>query len=660
MAWALALVASAGVLRAEESDGEEEPEEQEVVVSGERPHPTTAPRDRGVSGSVIPRQRLTVPGTDAAEALRESPGVQITRLGGLGAQATVLVRGATAAQTPVYLAGMRLNDEVGGVANLADLPLFLIDRIEVYRSHAPREASSLGIGGAIFLEPRRPRVSELSFGATAGSFGTRGARGHAAFREGDRSVLAGVSLEAATNDYPFYDSRGTLFVDEDGGVARLQNADASQRSVWLLASDRLEPAEVQVLLHHAAREQGAPKLALVPTESARASFSRDLFVLRSDLPVAAWNGSISLRASGLQAVTVLDDPQNELGLGTPFSSTPGERLEQVFEARQQLARRLTLVQQLSVSAERLRRYEGSVGRRESRLAARRFALRGALSAEWALTENLSLSALGAVRCFDTSTTTLGACEDVAPSGRVGALYRLGAVDVYGNLGRYYRLPTLSELYGASLLVRGSDRLSPEEGESAELGARFQVSRPGQPTIFWIDLAGFARSSRDLITYVRTAQGYLRPVNRDTARTLGSELAVGARPFPGVVWEGHVSWLDARDTSSTRTTANDVLPFISRATAFVRGRYEHVFGGDTVDRAAFGASYVHQSSRYADPAGLGVIPAQGFVDLEAEVTALSGVLVGRVRVSNLFDSRRFDVVGFPLPGRSFFFSSEVTW
>src|SRR5690606_4530391 len=148
-------------------------------------------------------------------------------------------------------------------------------------------------------------------------------------------------------------------------------------------------------------------------------------------------------------------------------------------------------------------------------------------------------------------------------------------------------------------------------------------RPGQPTLFWIDLAGFARNSRDLITYVRTAQGYLRPVNRDTARTLGSELVVGARPLAGVVFEGHLSLLDARDTSPTRTTTNDVLPFVSRATAFVRGRYEHAFDGDVVDSAAFGASYVHQSSRYADPAGLAVIPAQGFVDLEADITALSG-------------------------------------
>ena len=68
--------------------------------------------------------------------------------------------------------------------------------------------------------------------------------------------------------------------------------------------------------------------------------------------------------------------------------------------------------------------------------------------------------------------------------------------------------------------------------------------------------------------------------------------------------------------------------------------------------------LHQASRYADPAGLGVIPQQQTVDVEAVVTVWTDTLRAALRVANVLDAERFDVVGFPLPGRSGFFSLET--
>ena len=70
---------------------------------------------------------------------------------------TPLADTETAAETPVYLAGVRINDDVAGAADLSTLPLWLIDRVEIYRGNAPLEADRFGIGGAIFFEPLRPR-----------------------------------------------------------------------------------------------------------------------------------------------------------------------------------------------------------------------------------------------------------------------------------------------------------------------------------------------------------------------------------------------------------------------------------------------------------------------------------------------------------------------
>ena len=56
----------------------------------------------------------------------------------------------------------------------------------------------------------------------------------------------------------------------------------------------------------------------------------------------------------------------------------------------------------------------------------------------------------------------------------------------------------------------------------------------------------------------------------------------------------------------------------------------------------------------------MIPAQTTVNLEALVRLVERRVTARGRIANLFDAERFDVVGFPLPGRSGFFSVEATW
>lgn len=631
--------------------------ETELVVSGERAHPSTPPRARHVAGSVLRGERLRQPGSSAAELLREAPGVQVTQAGGMGAPATASLRGATAAQTPVYLAGVRINDEVGGAANLADIPLFLVDRVEVYRSHAPAEVE-LGVGGAVLFEPKRLERSELVVGALGGSYGTRGAQAYGSYGDGARWLLAGVDVSGADNDYEFFDDRGTLFVDDDGGTARLSNADTTMRSFWLLGGTESERQKIELLFNHADREQGAPKLALVPSESARVSSSRDLVALSSTVPLDAVDGDLRLTTSATASTTVIDDPQNELGLTRSHVETPGERLEQSAVATQRHASGLRTVQQLSVSTERLRRFEREGGVSVEKLAARRFGVRPALSVELPLGAGVSMNGTAAARCYDTSQGELDVCASFLPEGRAGLAFDAGSAELYGNVGHYNRLPTLGELHGASQLVRGNDRLSAERGDTAELGVRYRGFERGGEAALWLDAAAFERRSSQLITYVRTAQGYLHPVNRHSARARGGELAVGVSPVTGLASSASVSVLDARDTSKNRQTVNDILPFVSRLTATWLVGYSRRFEG-ALSEAGGSVRGVYQSSRYADPAGLAVIPAQTSVDLELMARFIQR-LTARARVANLFDERRFDVVGFPLPGRSAFFSLEAKW
>lgn len=648
--------------RAEENEepaarSSEEP--VEVVVTGQSLPLQAAPKAPTVSGTVLGAERLQQPGLTAAEALREAPGVQVQNSGGLGAPATASIRGATAAQTPVYLAGIRLNDEVGGAANLANVPLFLVDRVEVYRSHAPLVAADLGIGGGIFVEPKRPGRTELAMGALVGSYGARATSGMAAFGREGRGVLCGFEIASADNDYPFFDDRGTLFVDDDGRPARLANADASTRDVWLLTRHGVGRAFVDVIYNHGDREQGAPRLALVPTEQARSEYRRDLIAAHSQVPIDDWQGDLEASTNVIQSTTTLDDPLGELGLLTESTETPGERVEQALAGTQRWEGGWELRQRVTLSIDRLRRYELNQGRRVQALAARRFASRAALAAVAPVTSGVTLDALLSGTCSDVTTDDLDACKRFDPEGRVGTSYFDGDYQLYTNVGRYTRTPSLGELFGTSLLVRGNPLLEPERGTTAEFGGRWQ-SLLAARRLIWVDVAAFARFSNELVTYTRTAQGYLVPSNSDTARTLGSEMLVGASPLAMLELSLSLSLLDPRDTSPNRQTENDLLPFESRLTTTALATLTRDFASVWLSEASLSVRYHYQSSRYADQAGLAVLPAQGSLDLEAGSVHLARSVDVRFRVMNVTNAKRFDVVGFPLPGRSYFWSTEAKW
>src|SRR5205085_663659 len=140
----------------------------------------------------------------------------------------------------------------------------------------------------IFFEPRRPKRSEAAAGATLGSFGTRAAYGYFALGDDRAGMLLGVSGEGADNDYGFGDDRGTLFQTADDARRARSNADSRLRDGWLLARARpSQRTRLELTLNHVSREQGVPKLALVPSRAARARLSRTLGALTARLGLGA-------------------------------------------------------------------------------------------------------------------------------------------------------------------------------------------------------------------------------------------------------------------------------------------------------------------------------------------------------------------------------------
>lgn len=640
-----ALLATAAPLRAEEP--------VTVTVQGDgRPEGELSSEPLAAT-SRIRREALTAPALRAPDVLRSEAGVQIAEAGGLGAPATASIRGATSAQTPIYLAGVRLNDNVGGVADLSAIPLWLVDHVDLFRGNAPFGADEPGMGGAIYFEPRRPRRSEARVGATVGSFGTRSGYGYLALGDDRAGVLAGVSAERAENDYEFNDNRGTLFQSSDDVTSKRLNSDSQLRDVWLVA--RVRPSErsrVEVLANLVAREQGAPKLALVPSRRARAELQRGLAALTARLGLGERaQHTLTLRSTVLDASSRLHDPAGELGALSEKTDVHGRRLEQQAILDVALGPRLEVGLALLAGVEDLARSDSGL-----QSSASASLLRAAGYVTYRPLTPLRLRWLLGAQCRATQPGAEG-CRDFEPTGRLGAGLQLTNATLFANLSRYQREPALGELYGAGVLVRGNSGLRPELGVAADAGAR--VERRWGEVRLHATGGAFVRWAEQLVAYVRTAQGYVVPLNVDAARIMGLELSAGGQVFEHLRFACAATLLEPRDTTEGRRLNNDVLPFSSRLV--VAPRLELTTGelsGKPLRRANLGVDLTYLSNRFADAAGLIVIPEQTTLGVVAAASWFGDVFVTRARLANVLDTERFDVVGYPLPGRSLYVSAEV--
>jgi iron complex outermembrane receptor protein len=407
-----------------------------------------------------------------------------------------------------------------------------------------------------------------------------------------------------------------------------------------------------------ARDQGVPSLALVPTRAAREHADRALASIGVRLPIGAdGRAQLDARTSVLVGRTRYDDPLLELELYTRELEIVGRRVEQSLGATVDVTDTLRLRSVVSAAYENIERDPDNIplGR------ARREFGRAAVAAEETPAPWLTLRALANGECDNTGANPGAVCDVLEPTGRVGVEAGGDRVRLLGNVGRYVRVPTLGEVYGVSGTVHGNPALVPEDGYTADLGLRAQT--PRLPFIYgaYLDAFVFAHWVDGLIAYERVAQGYVTPYNVGRARVMGAELLAGVALTRLVRAEFAATALDPRDTTPTRTTVNDILPFRSRLVASPRLRADWKrkrrnglsgLGGEV--------SAVYQSSRYVDPAGLGIIGEQTTVDVECDATWFDGLLTLRARVADVFDAPRTDIIGYPLPGRSAYFGLEASW
>jgi iron complex outermembrane receptor protein len=602
---------------------------------------------------------------DAASMIDELPGVQVRRLGGDGAFASISVRGSAPSQVGVVLGGIPLTSAADPAFDVGSLPLWPGASFRVYRGFAPAALGTTGyLGGVLVIDPPSPAVGgRTEWWAGAGSFGALKLRLGDLRRVNGVEIGSGFYASRTDGDFPYFhqDQLGA------GPLVELRRINAGQAVVGGIERVAVERSwgTVSGLVLADARRAGVPgDVEGLPVHFASLSTTRLLAGLDASLRTGE-RGAARLSGWARRETSSLEDPLNELrriSATTTRSAVESGGLSAGWRGR--IADPLVLSAILDGRVERF--HPLSTEGFQASAPASRFTGGLGVDLEWRPREALTATAaarLDARRDQGSGFFSAGAPADAVaggflPTGHLGASYRFDAAAILSaHAGLVARPPSFVELYGnGASLVAAPRGLAPEHAFSADLGFAGDLAM-GRVQLGY-ELVAFASDARDLIVFQPLGANTSRALNVAHALLAGGEVSASLSA-PGLRTQVSYTLLVAQD----RVTGNP-LP----------GRPRHDLAYDASyalgpARLRYGVDLV---SGMQATAGLPLPPrishSAGFA---LDVPFAPGLRVA-VDVQNLFDQRILwlasrskgldapqvyvpyplvDFLRYPLPGRT---------
>lgn len=172
----------------------------EIVVTSSRTPQST----KTVTGdiTVIDSEEINrLQGGSLADLLRLQPGVQTYTNGGMGTSSNISLRGTNDNQLIVLVDGVRINSGTTGTTAFENIPLALIERIEILRSPASSLYGSDAIGGVVQIFTKRGKGSKTHIYGSAGAGSYDSYTGNAGFDTAYKALKLGAQISN-------YDTRG--------------------------------------------------------------------------------------------------------------------------------------------------------------------------------------------------------------------------------------------------------------------------------------------------------------------------------------------------------------------------------------------------------------------------------------------------------------------
>ncbi|MCB9598243.1 MAG: TonB-dependent receptor [Sandaracinaceae bacterium] len=661
---ALVLASLATAPCTAQDDGEGDGDDDELGVTAEVPRPmaSTGGEDPTASATEIDATDRPTALDTLADAILEAPGARGLRSGAFGSPTTLSLRGSEADQVEVLFGDVPLTTADGSPFDLSTIPLWALERVEVYRGGAPTWLARSGIGGLLRLVPREPgRGPTLGAAGGVGSYGLGHGRLVHSGSQDDAAWLVAGGATATQSDFPYLADVTLLDGGGDAVERRRENAWVTQGAGLAHGTLRVGDGVLSALLYGRGRDGGVPGRAVQPTTRTRRTEGEGIVGLawrvtdrgrREDL--ADWR--LSTSASVGVRRRRFSDPLAEVGLvptdaddlavrSTARVAATGRALEWLeltgvaLWTHEELLPSDALAPVPNAASARDEGNAAIEGRFFGRVEGLRFELRP--SARLALV-SARLNDLRPDHLGDPSTDAF----TPAPTFRLGAaLEPVVGLTIAASATSATRVPNQVELFGDRGFLVGVASLAPERAETFDLG----VALAGREGVLRgrAELRGFLTLATDLIRYRRNTLYQAVPENVASATLAGAELGLRGE------LTRHVRLVTAWTLLGTWTEhagRERQLPLRPWLNGYVRPEVR-AFGVGPLDVLGAFVDVVHVSETFWDPANTSAIASRTRVGIGVTVEVWDGRLRLDATVRDVFDQRGFDLLGFPLPGRS---------
>lgn len=657
-----------------------------------------------VGGTIRGHDQAARENADLGEVLSRVQGVSVRRSGGLGSAARFSLAGLTDDQIRFFLDGLPL-EMVGFSQGISNVPVNLIERIEVYRGVVPARFGADALGGAVNLVTEQGWYgTQASASYQVGSFGTHRTTAAARHRYTSGFVAsASAFLDETANDYEIdvevADERGRLVPDTV--PRRHDHYRAYGAHVELGVIERPWARRLTLGGFVTQYEKDIPHNAVmtIPYGEARYGGMSLGATLRWEQPDLARSGIDveAVAAYGWRAVDFIDKSAwvydwygqriRERSIAGEMDSQPSDQTVWTHEltGRIHLNRSLTPHQELRATVAPSfttrtgkERMLSSATTRDP-LSAQRDLLSGFVGIEHEVDawddrfENIVLAKNYLLRA---------ATEEVLP-GEVfrdldRTLQRVGLGDsmrwrfapwLWGKVSYEWttRQPRADELFGDGVLIGANLELDQETSHNGNLGLAIETSSPWAGTLTG-EVTAFARIADDFIVLLGNDRYYTYQ-NVYAARSLGGDLVLGwTAPGEWISVDLTGTYIDLRNASNEGTFGDfegDRIPSRPWLLATAGVTFQHrglVLGNDSVT-ASVNSRYVHEFFRGWESQGLReykqIVPSQFVHGAVLTYLVNGGVDFSlSAEVANLTDERVFDFFGVQRPGRAFSFKATI--
>lgn len=176
---------------------------QEVEVTGKSK--TQRLREGALAVNAIDVRSLVSAVSSLNGLIDRTAGVKIREEGGVGSDFDLSINGMTGNAVRYFVDGIPLDTKGSGMT-IANMPVSLIDHVEIYKGVVPTWLSSDALGGAVNIVTHRKKTNYLDASYGIGSFHTHRAdvNGQYIFRNG-LTIRPTVGVNFSKNDYVMHD-----------------------------------------------------------------------------------------------------------------------------------------------------------------------------------------------------------------------------------------------------------------------------------------------------------------------------------------------------------------------------------------------------------------------------------------------------------------------